>query len=65
MIDSSFRLGLELESITYGWYAGLGALVVGITVGIMKVIVRVCCPTCHAKASAAARVQQMRQLIVR
>jgi uncharacterized membrane-anchored protein YhcB (DUF1043 family) len=64
MIDPSFRFHLEMESITYGWYAGLGALIVGVTVGVMKIIVKICCPQCHARASAAARVQQMRQLIV-
>ncbi|OQV14002.1 hypothetical protein BV898_11773 [Hypsibius exemplaris] len=64
MIDPLFRFHLEMESITYGWYAGLGALIAGITVGVMKIIVKICCPQCHARASAAARVQQMRQLIV-
>lgn len=64
MIDPWFRHHLEMESVTYGWYAALGMLVLGVTVGIMKIIVRLCCPACHARASAAARVQQMRQLIV-
>ncbi|GAU96804.1 hypothetical protein RvY_08192 [Ramazzottius varieornatus] len=64
MINSWFRYHLEIESVMYGWYAGLGTLILGITIGLMKLIVRICCPQCHARASAAARVQQMRLLIV-
>ncbi|XP_055357531.1 uncharacterized protein LOC129602521 [Paramacrobiotus metropolitanus] len=64
MIDPWFRHNVEMESITYGWFAGLGTLLIGITVGMMKVVVRLCCPQCHARDSAAARVQQVRQLIV-
>lgn len=64
MIDSWFRYHLEIESVMYAWYAGLGTLLLGITIGLMKLIVRICCPQCHARASARARVQQMHLLIV-